>query len=256
MLRPARWIGAQNYQTLITTDGRFTQSLKVTFIYVFTSVPLKLAFALFVAILLNRNLRGLSFYRTVYYIPTLLGGSVAIAMMWRKLFGGDGALNNVLHGLFGVTPPDWIANPRYAIYSIVLLSVWQFGSTMLIFLAGLKQIPTELYEAAEVDGAHSWHKFVSITLPMLSPVILFNVVIQMIGAFQAFTPAFIISGGQGGPIDSTLFYTLYLYIKGFSQFEMGYASAMAWTLLVIIGVFAGLVFGSSRFWVHYGDGRD
>jgi len=254
MLTPAKWIGWQNYETMFGSDPKYFASLKVTFIYVFVSVPLKLGFALLVAILMNKGLKGLGLYRTIYYIPTLLGGSVAIAVLWRKIFGGEGIVNQALLWMFGFDAPDWIANPKYALYSIVALTVWQFGSSMIIFLAGLKQIPTEYYEAAQVDGAGKVRQFVRITLPMLSPVLLFNLIIQMIGSFQAFTQAFIISGGKGGPLDSTLFYTLYLYMKGFSFFEMGYASAMAWVLLIIIGVLTGIVFTTSKYWVTYGDG--
>ncbi|MFC3804167.1 carbohydrate ABC transporter permease [Cohnella sp. GCM10012308] len=254
MLTDAQWVGLSNYREMFGEDERFWTSLKVTFLYVLTSVPLKLIFALTVAMLLNKGLKGLSFYRTVYYIPTLLGGSVAIAVLWKKMFSGDGAFNQVLLYLFGIQGPDWVANPDFSLYSIVLLSAWQFGSTMIIFLAGLKQIPGEFYEAARVDGAGRFRQILAITLPLLTPVLLFNIVIQLITAFQAFTQAFIISGGTGGPIDSTLFYTLYLYIKGFTLFEMGYASAMAWVLLLIIGFFTALVFGSSKYWVNYGDG--
>jgi multiple sugar transport system permease protein len=253
LMSPPAYIGFDNYVTMFTADERYFTSLKVTFTYVFTSVPLKLAFALLVAVMMNRGLRGLSFYRTLYYLPTLLGGSVAIAVLWRKIFGGSGIVNQFLL-TFGIDAPDWIANPKYALYSIVALSVWQFGSSMIIFLAGLKQIPQDFYEAAEVDGASKLRKFVSITIPLLTPVILFNLVIQLIGSFQAFTQSFIISGGQGGPIDSTLFYTLYLYLKGFAFYEMGYASAMAWVLLLIIGAFTAVIFGSAKYWVHYGDG--
>lgn len=253
MLTPARWIGTDNYANMFA-DPRYMKSLQVTFTYVLLSVPLKLVFALGIAMLLNRGIRALPLYRTVYYIPTLLGGSVAIAVLWRKMFGSGGVLNEFLLAFFGIQAPDWVANPKYAIYSIIALTVWQFGSSMIIFLAGLKQIPMELYEAAEVDGAGRMRRFVNITIPMLSPVIFFNLVIQLITAFQAFTQAFIISGGKGGPIDSTLFYTLYLYQKGFAFFEMGYASAMAWGLLVIIAVFTAIIFGTSKYWVNYADG--
>lgn len=253
ILEPAEWIGLGNYQKLIE-DTRYLTSVKVTFTYVFTSVPLKLICALLVAMLLNRGLRGLSIYRTVYYIPTLLGGSVAIAVLWRKMFGADGAVNMILLKVFNIQGTDWIANPKTALYSIVLLSVWQFGSSMIIFLAGLKQIPSDYYEAAQVDGASKVRQFFSITLPLITPVILFNLVIGLIGAFQAFTQAFIISGGSGGPIDSTLFYTLYLYLKGFSFFEMGYASAMAWILLLVIGIMTSIIFSTTKYWVNYGDG--
>ncbi|MFD2117452.1 carbohydrate ABC transporter permease [Paenibacillus yanchengensis] len=253
ILSPPTWVGIDNYTTMFQ-DTRYMQSLKVTFTYVFVSVPFKLIFALLVAMLLNRGMRGLSIYRTIYYIPTLLGGSVAIAVLWRKMFGLDGVVNQFLLYFFGIQGTDWIANPKTSLYSIILLSVWQFGSQMIIFLAGLKQIPSEYYEAAQVDGANRFRRFLSITLPMLTPVILFNVIMGLIGAFQAFTQSFIISSGTGGPIDSTLFYTLYLYMKGFSFFEMGYASAMAWMLLLIIGILTAIIFGSSKYWVNYGDG--
>ncbi|MDF2962569.1 MAG: YesP [Paenibacillus sp.] len=253
VISPPKYIGFENYKTMFTGDPRFFTSLKVTIIYVFTSVPLKLTAALMIAVLMNRGLRGLSLYRTLYYLPTLLGGSVAIAVLWRKIFGGSGVVNQFLLK-FGIDAPDWIANPDYALYSIVALSVWQFGSSMIIFLAGLKQIPQDFYEASQVDGASKLKQFFHITIPLLTPVIFFNLVIQLIGAFQAFTQSFIISGGTGGPMDSTLFYTLYLYMKGFAFYEMGYASAMAWVLLVIIGLFTAVIFGSSRYWVHYGDG--
>ncbi len=255
LLKPAEWIGFDNYVKMFTTDDVYLKSLGVTFTYVFLSVPLKLAFALLVAMMMNQGLKMIGLYRAVYYIPTLLGGSVAIAMLWRKLFGGDGVINAILTGVFGFKdPPAWISNPSYALYTLVLLSVWQFGSSMIIFLAGLKQIPGEYYEAASVDGAGKFQKFFRITLPSLTPVILFNLVMQMIGAFQSFTQAYIVSNGQGGPINSTMFYTLYLYIKGFFYFEMGYASAMAWVLLLIIGALTAFIFGTSNKWVTYGSG--
>ncbi|MEI7027067.1 carbohydrate ABC transporter permease [Paenibacillus sp. y28] len=253
VISPPRYIGLENYATMLTADPRFLTSLKVTFIYVFSSVPMKLGFALLVAVIMNKGLRGVGFYRTMYYLPTLLGGSVAIAVLWRKIFGGSGVVNEFLL-MFGIEAPDWIANPDYALYSIVALSVWQFGSSMIIFLAGLKQIPQDFYEASQVDGASKLRQFWHITIPLLTPVIFFNLVMQLIGSFQAFTQSFIISGGQGGPMDSTLFYTLYLYMKGFAFYEMGYASAMAWVLLVIIGMFTAVLFASSKLWVHYGDG--
>jgi multiple sugar transport system permease protein len=249
-----KWAGLANYIKMFTNDPRYIQSLKVTLTYVFVSVPLKLIFALFVAILMNQGIRALGIYRTVYYIPTLLGGSVAIAVMWRKMFGTGGAFNQFLYNVFGYQAPDWVANPKYALYSIILLTVWQFGSSMIIFLAGLKQIPQEYYEAAQVDGAGRMRRFFNVTLPMLSPVIFFNLIIQLINAFQAFTQAFIISGGKGGPLDSTLFYTLYLYQKGFTFFEMGYASAMAWILVILIAIITAVFFGTSKYWVHYADG--
>ncbi|WP_055109131.1 carbohydrate ABC transporter permease [Paenibacillus ihumii] len=256
LLTPSKWVGLANYDTMFNHDPRYIKSLQVTFVYVFSSVPLKLGFALFVAILMNKGMRGLGLYRTVYYIPTLLGGSVAIAVLWRKMFGGDGVVNSFLLNYFGIQAPDWVSNPKYALSSLVALSVWQFGSSMIIFLAGLKQIPQDYYEASQIDGAGRFKQFISITIPMLSPIVLFNLIMQIISSFQAFTPAFIVSGGKGGPLDSTMFYTLYLYLKGFSFFEMGYASAMAWVLLIIIGVFTAVIFASSKHWVTYGDGGE
>ena len=254
MFTAPEWIGVGNYIKMFAEDRRYFQALQVTFTYVFLSVPLKLAFALAIAMLLNRGLAGLSFYRSIYYLPSLLGGSVAIAIMWRQVFSYDGVINQVLLE-FGISGPSWITSPDYAIYTLVALAVWQFGSPMVIFLAGLKQIPQDVYDAAEVDGASPVRKFFSVTLPLLTPIIFFNFVMQTIGAFQAFTPAYIVSNGTGGPADSTLFYTLYLYEQAFTNFQMGYASAMAWVLVAIIAVVTALSFFWARYWVHYGDQR-
>ncbi len=240
---------------LMRVDPYYMKSLSVTLSYVFVSVPLKLVFALGVAVLLNQKLRGVPFYRAVYYIPTLLGGSIAIAVLWRKLFEKDGLVNGVLSAVGFTDLPSWITNPNYALWTLILLSVWQFGSSMIIFLAGLKQIPEDYYDAASVDGANRVQKFFSITIPLLSPVILFNLVIQIISAFTAFTQAYIIGGGRGGVLNSTLFYTLHMYIQGWAYHELGYASAMAWVLLLIIGLFTALVFRSARRWVSYGVGE-
>ena len=248
------WHGLANYERLLLRDGRYHNSIEVTSTYVFLSVPLQLIFALAVALVLNRGLRALSIYRAIYYLPSLLGGSVAIAILWRQVFGLDGLLNQFL-ALFGVEGISYIGTPETALYTLILLRIWQFGSPMIIFLAGLKQIPRSLYEASEIDGATKWQQFWRITLPLLTPIVFFNLIMQMIGAFQAFTPAFIISGGSGGPVDATLFYTLYLYQQGFGNFRMGYASAMAWILLVVIALFTAVAFLSSRYWVYYEDAR-
>jgi multiple sugar transport system permease protein len=240
---------------VMRVDPYYLKSLSVTFTYVFVSVPLKLIFALAVALLLNQKLRRVSFYRAVYYIPTLLGGSIAIAVLWRKLFEKNGLVNDVLSALGFTNLPGWITNPDFALWTLILLTVWQFGSSMIIFLAGLKEIPQDYYDAASVDGASKSQQFFSITVPLLSPVILFNLVIQMIGAFQAFTQAYIIGGGKGGVLNSTLFYTLHMYIQGWTYHEMGYASAMAWVLLLIIGLITGIIFLTSRSWVSYGVGE-
>jgi multiple sugar transport system permease protein len=261
VLQPPRWIGLRNFFIMFAgnaqypRDERFLNSLAVTFRFVFISVPLKLAFALAVAMLMNQKLRLIPFYRTIYYIPTLLGGSVAIAVLWRRLFAGDGVINNILRMFSVSNPPSWISNPDYALYTLILLAVWQFGSPMIIFLAGLKQIPQEYYEAASVDGAGKIRQFFAITLPSLSPIIFFNLVMQMISAFQSFTQAFVVSGGNGGPLDSTMFYSLYLYLKGFAFSEMGYAAAMAWLLLVIIAALTALSFKASGSLVSYGSGE-
>jgi len=250
LLQDPHWVGAANYVRIATADPKFLASMKVTFLYVLFSVPLKLGFALGVAMLLNKGIAGLPIYRAMFYLPSLLGASVAIAVLWRQLFAGNGLINQLLEP-FGIHGPSWISNPNYALSTIMILSVWQFGSPMIIFLAGLRQVPRDLYEAAAIDGARSWHKFWRITLPLLTPVIFFNAVIQTIEAFKAFTPAFIISEGTGGPVDSTLFYTLYLYQEAFAYFRMGYASALAWVLVVIIALFTAFSFLTARYWVHY-----
>jgi multiple sugar transport system permease protein len=252
LIQAPRWVGTANYERIATADAKFWRSMSVTFLYVIMSVPLKLAFALGVAMMLNRGIRGLPLYRALFYLPSLLGASVAIAVLWRKLFAGDGLLNQFL-AMFGIQGPSWVSNPDYALYTLVVLSIWQFGSPMIIFLAGLRQIPQDMYEAASLDGASPFRQFVKITLPLLTPVIFFNAIVQTIDAFKAFTPAFIISEGTGGPVDSTLFYTLYLYQEAFGYLRMGYASALAWVLVVIVAVFTAFSFLTSRYWVHYDD---
>jgi multiple sugar transport system permease protein len=252
LLQPPQWTGLENYLRMID-DARLHNALKVTFIYVVVSVPLQLALALAIAILLDKGMRGLAFYRSVFYLPSMLGASVAIALLWRQIFGTDGLVNQVLR-VFGVDAhTGWISDPRYALSTIILLHVWTFGSPMVIFLAGLRQIPTMYHEAASMDGANRWRRFVHITLPLLSPIIFFNLVLQIINAFQSFTQAFVVSNGTGGPSDSTMFYSLYLYQRGFGEFEMGYAAAMAWLLVVIVGALTAINFWASRYWVFYDD---
>ena len=252
LLTAPRWAGLDNYVRMFTADPKFTTSMRVTMFFVVFSVPLKLAFALGVALLLNRGMRGLPLYRAMFYLPSLLGASVAIAILWRQIFAGDGLVNQVL-ALVGIEGPSWISNPKYSLWTLIALSIWQFGSPMIIFLAGLRQIPQDMYEAASLDGANKWRMFWKITLPMLTPVVFFNAIIQTIEAFKSFTPAFIISGGTGAPINSTLFYTLYLYQEAFAYFRMGYASALAWVLLAIVALFTAFSFLTSKFWVHYDD---
>ncbi len=252
LIQAPKWIGLGNYVRMLS-DDRLHHSIVVTFVYVFVGVPLQLILALLIALVLDKGMRGLAFYRSVFYLPSMLGGSVAIAIMWRQMFGTDGLVNQILR-LVGIDAhTGWISDPKYALWTIILLHVWTFGSPMVIFLAGLRQIPGMYYEAASVDGATRWTKFTKITLPLLSPIIFFNLVLQIIGAFQSFTQAFVVSNGTGGPADSTLFYTLYLYQRGFGQFQMGYAAAMAWLLVVIIGALTAVNFFLSKYWVFYDD---
>jgi multiple sugar transport system permease protein len=252
LIQAPEWVGLDNYVRMLS-DPRLHKSLAVTFTYVFVGVPLQLIMALAVAMLLNEGMKGLPFYRSVFYLPSMLGSSVAIAVLWRQMFEVDGLVNQVLRK-FGIpATTSWIGDPQYALWTIILLHVWTFGSPMVIFLAGLRQIPGMYYEAASVDGASRWAQFRKITLPLLSPIIFFNLVLQIINAFQAFTQAFVVSNGTGGPADSTLFYTLYLYQRGFVQFQMGYAAAMAWLLVVIIAAFTAINFYFSKHWVFYGD---
>lgn len=244
----AKWIGLDNYRRMLH-DEKFYQSIKVTFTYVALLVPLRLAFALLIALLLSLNHKGLGFYRSVFYLPSLLGGSVAIAIMWGQLFGADGAINSIIRMFGGKVAISWIGNPKTALGVLVILGIWQFGASMLIFIAGLKQIPITYYEAATLDGASSFQKFKRITLPLLSPVIFFNLIMQIINAFKAFNESYIIT--KGGPLDKTLFYALYIYKQSFEYFNMGYGSALAWILLIIIAIFAIFVFKSSNNWVYY-----
>lgn len=252
LLADPNWVGLANYERMFTSDPKYLESVRVTLVYVFVSVPLQLAFALLLAVVLNRGLRGLSLYRSIYYLPSLIGASVAIAVLWRQMFGSNGLINQVL-AVFGVEGQSWIGNPDTALGTLIILNVWTFGSPMVIFLAALRQIPDYLYEAAAVDGISKRGAFVHITMPMLTPIILFNLILQLIGAFQAFTPAYVVSGGTGGPVNSTLFYTLYLYQRGFTGFQMGYASAMAWVLFLAIALVTAINFWLSKYWVHYDD---
>lgn len=253
LLTSPRWSGLKNYEYAFFHDRRLGNALSVTFTYVLWSVPLKLMVALGLAMVLDKSVRGVAFYRATFYLPSLLGASVAIAVLWRQIFGADGLVNQLLLITTGWQGPAWVTHPDYALSTLIILAIWQFGSPMIIFLAGLRQVPQDLYEAASMDGASGWRQFRKITLPLLAPVIFFNLVLQTIEAFKAFTQAYIVSGGSGGPIDSTLFYSLYLYEEAFANFRMGYASALAWLLLVIIAIFTAVAFGTSKYWVYYED---
>ena len=243
-----QWAGLSNFETMFTKDGRYWKAVQATITFVFTAIPLRLIVALGLAMLLKAGRRGDGIYRAAYYAPSIVGGSVAIAVMWRQVFGTQGIIN-AISALFGIPAITFLGDPNWAIWTLVALAVWQFGSPMLIFLAGLKNIPTEFYEAASIDGAGPIRKFITITLPLLSPVILFNLIMQIISGFMVFTQAFIVTGGA--PLDTTLFYALYIYRRAFENFQMGYASALAWVLMLVIGIFAAVVFKTSSGWVFY-----
>ncbi len=245
----AEWIGLDNFRTMFYDDPRYWKSVRATFRFAIISVPLKLVFALAVAMMLNNARRLVGVYRAVYYAPSIVGGSIAVAVMWRQIFGTRGLINVLLIEV-GLTRRIWLGDPKYAIWTLIILAVWQFGSPMLIFLAGLKQIPGEYYEAASIDGAGPLSRFTRITLPLLTPVIFFNLVMQLIFSFMTFTQAYVVTGGK--PLDTTLFYNLYLFNRAFGPTgEMGYGAAMAWVMLLFIGILTAVMFGLSRFWVYY-----
>lgn len=248
LLEEIKWVGLRNYTRILTEDDRFTTSVAVTFKYVLASVPLKLAAALLVAVVLNKAMKGISVYRTAIYFPSLIGGSIAVSILWRNIFGVDGIFNQIL-ATFGITGRGWITSPGTALWTLILLTIWQFGSAMVIFLAGLKQIPGDLYEASAVDGANKVTQFFKITLPMLSPILYFNLIMGVINSFQMFTSAFVIT--NGGPMNSTYVYALYLYERAFSRYQLGYASALAWIMLIMIVIVAAIIAGTSKYWVFY-----
>jgi len=251
---PPKWISLENFHRMFFEDRRYWRSVKATLYYVFTAVPLRLIAALAVAMLLNQGRKFISVYRAAYYAPSIVGGSVAVAVMWRQIFGANGLLNYFLSSIGLEANIRWLGDPRTAIWTLIVLAAWQFGSPMLIFLAGLKQIPKELYEAASIDGAGGLAKFLRITIPMLTPVIFFNLVMQMISGFLVFTQAYLVTGGA--PLDTTNFYALYLYLRAFENHQFGYGSAMAWVLLLVIAFFTALVFRSSSYWVFYESEED
>jgi len=248
MLKPPRFVGLYNFIYMFTKDELFPKALFNTLKYVIITVPLKISFALFVAIILNMKLRGINLFRTVYYLPSIFGGSVAISILWRFLFMKEGIVNKFL-SLFGIEGINWLGDPRIAMFSVSLLAVWQFGSSMVLFLARLKEIPSELYEAALVDGASRLKMFAKITLPMISPIMFFNLVMQTINAFQEFTGPYIITGG--GPVNSTYLLSMLIYDNAFKYFRMGYAAALSWVQFVIILIFTAFIFRSSTYWTYY-----
>ena len=253
VLGSPKFIGLNNYIRLFTIDPDFKKSILVTLEYALISVPAKLLFALLIAIVLNMKLKGINLCRTVYYIPSILGGSVAVSALWRLMFMSDGILNKLL-ALVGLPAVNWLGQAGTAMFTICLLQVWQFGSSMVLFLAALKQIPMDLHEAASIDGAGRGKRFFYITLPMITPIIFFNLIMQSINALQNFTSAFVIT--NGGPLKSTSLIGMKLYTEGFSNFKMGYASAISWVLFAIVLVFTMFIFKSSDAWVYYEDGGD
>lgn len=248
ILTPAKFAGLKNYIKMFTDDEVFIKTIGVTFYFALVSVPLRLVFALLVAMILQKTTKATGFYRAAYYLPSIIGGSVAVAILWRRMFATDGVVNNLLGAIGIQTRFAWLGDTRTAIWMLILLAVWQFGSSMLIFLSSLKQIPTTLYEAARVDGANKFSQFFKITLPLLTPTIFFNLVMQMINGFLAFTQCFIIT--QGRPMNSTLFYTVYMYQQSFEFYNTGYGAALAWVMLAIIGMITLVLFATKRFWVY------
>lgn len=249
ILSPPVFTGLQNFKTMFA-DETFYKSIKVTFFFAFVSVPLRLLFALIVAMLLLKSTKMTGFYRAAYYLPSIIGGSVAVAILWKRMFATDGVINKLLQAVGINCTMSWLGNTNTAIWVLIILAVWQFGSSMLIFLSSLKQIPQSLYEAANVDGANGISKFFRITLPLLTPTIFFNLVMQMINGFLAFTQSYIIT--QGKPMNSTLFYTVYMYQQSFEFYNTGYGAALAWVMLAIIGMITLFLFATKKFWVYEG----
>lgn len=247
------FVGLANFKNMFTNDPLFLKSLGNTMKYVLMSLPLKIISALIVAVILNQKLKGINFFRTVYYIPSIFGGSVAISILWRFLFMDGGIINRLL-GVFHIASVQWLSSPKITLFTLSLLSVWQFGSSMVLFLAALKQVPEDLYEAARIDGGGWFHNFFTITLPMISSVLFFNILMQMVNAFQDFTGAFVIT--NGGPLNSTYLFALKLYDEAFTYYKMGYACALSWVMFVIILVFTALFFRFSEAVTYYEDGGD
>jgi multiple sugar transport system permease protein len=248
MISSPKMVGFSNYVTIATDDFRFRQSLKVTVLYAAFSVPLGVACSLALAMLLNLSVKGMRVFRSIFYIPAILPG-VAVAMVWLAVFRPQGGIFNSILGWFGLGPLPWLTSPDWALPSFIIMSLWGVGGGMIIYLAGLQSVPTQLYEAAEIDGAGRLARFRNVTLPMISPTIFFNLVMGIIGSFQVFTSSFVMTGG--GPAYSTLFYVLYLYQKAFNYLQMGYACALAWILFVIILTLTLIVFKTSARWVYY-----
>lgn len=250
ILGDPEFIGVENYINIFTNDDTFRTSLGATLKYVFIGTPLVLLSSFFIAFVLNFKLKGVNFFRTAYYIPSILGGNVAVSILWTMLFNNNGPINIVLSAI-GIQPITWLTSETFAIFTLILLKTWQFGSTMLIFLAALQGVSSSLYEAASLDGATKPVMLFKITLPIITPVVLFNSVNVLVKAFQEFNSAYLIT--KGGPNKMTYFLNVYIYENAFLQGNYGYASALTWVLLVIIGIFTATVFSSSKYWISYND---
>ncbi|MEX2534533.1 MAG: sugar ABC transporter permease [Trueperaceae bacterium] len=253
ILSTPSWVGFDNYIDIFSEDPIFWTSVRVTALYTLFALPLKLVAGLGLSLLLNMKLRGIGIYRTIFYLPAVISG-VAVSMMWMWIFSKDYGLLNAALGPLGIDPVGWLQDPRYTLGALIFMSLWTVGASTIIFLAGLQNIPNELYEAATIDGAGAVTKFRRVTLPMLSPTIFFLLVIGVIDSFQTFTQAYVITGG--GPMRATYFYMLHLYNEAFGQLHMGYGAALAWILASVILVFTALIFKSSPLWVYYEGQRE
>ncbi len=253
IIRPPQWVGLQNYVRMFTDDQLFRTSLRVTFSYVLMSVPLQLIVGLALALLLNAPLRGMNVFRTIFYLPAVLSG-VAVALMWIWILHPDLGVANGLLGLVGIQGPGWFWDAQWALASVVLMRLWSVGGGAVVYLAGLQNIPPQLYEAAEIDGASRYQQFWRITLPLLTPTLFFQLIIILIDAFRVFTEAYVIT--KGGPLNATYFYMLYLYEEAFQNFNMGYASALGWVLTLITAAAAFILFRTSNRWVYYEDSEE
>ena len=253
LIDPPTFIGLDNYRELANDDPLFRKSLGVTLLFAVLAVPMRVGFALLIAHVLNFKLRGINFFRAAFYLPSILGGSIAVAVLWRFIFSKTGLVNLMLIKL-GITPIAWLADEHYSMWTIVLLFTWQFGSAMVIFLAALQNVPLSLYEAARCDGANRWQQFWRITVPLITPVIFFNMIMQMVHAFQEFNGPYMIT--EGGPLNSTYVLTLYIYDQSFKYFNLGYGAALSWVLFALVGALALISFWSSRYWVFYAGEKD
>jgi multiple sugar transport system permease protein len=247
-----RWVGLENYARM-TGDELFWQAIKVTTIYTLAYVPAEMIGGLSLALLVNQKVRGIGGFRTIFYLPSVLAG-VAYVVLWMWIFNPQGGLLNTLLAYVGIQGPRWLIDPDWALPSLLLMTFWGWGRAMVIYLAGLQGVPPELYEAAAIDGAGDWAKLWRITIPMITPTILFTLILSVISTFQTFTSAFVAT--NGGPLDSTLFYVLYIYRQAFQFFRMGYAAAMAWVLFLIVLALTLILFRSGQFWVYYEGKRE